>query len=72
MAAYSPATDIETRRIVWVGLKKDGITQIKHQGEPVALSAAELANLSTDYEGWQHKSHKYWCNPEAKNISFPA
>jgi hypothetical protein len=72
MAVYSPATDIQTRRIVWVGSKVKCGTQIKHKGEPVALSAAELSNLSTDYEGWQGPGHKYWHNPEAKRISFPA
>lgn len=65
MSVYSAATDLQTRRIVWVGSKKDG-TQLP------ALSAAEISNLATNYEGWQNRSHKYWCNPAAKNISFPA
>ena len=72
MSVYSPATDIQTRRIVWAANKTKSFGQIKHQGEPVTLSAAELSNLSTDYEGWQGPGHKYWHNPEAKRISFPA
>lgn len=62
---YSAATDLQTRRIVWVGSKRDG-------NQVPALSAAELSNLATNYKGWQGPGHKYWHNPEAKNISFPA
>jgi len=72
MSVYSPATDIQTRRIVWAANKTKSFGQIMHQGEPVTLSAAEIANLSTDYEGWQGPGHKYYCNPEAKRMSFPA
>lgn len=72
MSTYSPATDIQTRRIVWTFNKVRSNTQIKHQGEPVVLSAAEIAYLSTNYEGWQGPGHKYWHNPEAKRLSFPA
>ena len=62
---YSAATDIQTRRIVWVGSKRDG-------SQVPALSAAEISNLATNYKGHQGPHHKYYCNPEAKNISFPA
>jgi len=34
------------------------------------LPAAEIAYLCTSYEGWQHTSNRYWCNPEVKSISF--
>lgn len=65
MSVFSAATDLQTRRIVWVGSKRDG-------GQLPAMSAAEIANLATNYEGWQGKHHKYYCNPNAKRISFPA
>ena len=65
MSVFSAATDLQTRRIVWVGSKRDG-------GQLPPLSAAEISNLATNYEGWQGKHHKYYCNPNAKRISFTA
>jgi len=84
MAIYSQATDLMTKQTIWVSrnVVKNRPQLNSHRGGAFGnslkdagvdgLSAAELANLSTNYEGWQHNQHKYWCNPEAKNISFPA
>jgi hypothetical protein len=84
MAIYSQATDLATKQTIWVSrnVVKNRPQLNSHREDMVGkslkdagvdgLSAAELANLSTNFEGWQHNQHKYWCNPEAKNISFPA
>ena len=84
MAIYSQATDLTTKQTIWVSRnvvknrsqlnshREDMIGKSLQRAEIDGFSAAELANLSTNYEGWQHDQHKYWCNPEAKNISFPA
>jgi hypothetical protein len=84
MAIYSQATDLATKQTIWVSRnvvknrsqlnshREDMIGKSLQRAEIDGFSAAELANLSTNYEGWQHDQHKYWCNPEAKNISFPA
>ena len=84
MAIYSQATDLATKETIWVSRnvvknrsqlnshREDMIGKSLQRAEIDGFSAAELANLSTNYEGWQHNQHKYWCNPEAKNISFPA
>ena len=84
MAIYSQATDLTTKQTIWVSRnvvknrsqlnshREDMIGKSLQRAEIDGFSAAELANLSTNYEGWQHNQHKYWCNPEAKNISFPA
>jgi hypothetical protein len=84
MAIYSQATDLATKETIWVSRnvvknrlqlnshREDMIGKSLQRAEIDGFSAAELANLSTNYEGWQHDQHKYWCNPEAKNISFPA
>jgi hypothetical protein len=82
MAIYSQATDLATKQTVWVSRNvvknrpqlnshREGVFGNSLQDAGVdGLSAAELANLHTNYEGWQHTTHQYWCNPEAKNISF--
>jgi hypothetical protein len=82
MAIYSQATDLATKETIWVSRnvvknrsqlnshREDMIGKSLQRAEIDGFSAAELANLSTNYEGWQHDQHKYWCNPEAKNISF--
>ena len=84
MAIYSQATDLATKQTIWVSRnvvknrsqlnshREDTFGKSLQRAEIDGFSAAELANLSTNYEGWQHDQHKYWCNPEAKNISFPA
>ena len=82
MAIYSQATDLATKQTIWVSRnvvknrsqlnshREDTFGKSLQRAEIDGFSAAELANLSTNYEGWQHDQHKYWCNPEAKNISF--
>ena len=82
MAIYSQATDLTTKQTIWVSRnvvknrsqlnshREDTFGKSLQRAEIDGFSAAELANLSTNYEGWQHDQHKYWCNPEAKNISF--
>jgi hypothetical protein len=82
MAIYSQATDLATKETIWVSRNvvknrsqfnshREGVFGNSLQDAGIdGLSAAELANLHTNYEGWQHNTHQYWCNPEAKNISF--
>ena len=82
MAIYSQATDLTTKQTIWVSRnvvknrsqlnshRKDAAGKSLQRAEIDGFSAAELANLSTNYECWQHNQPKYWCNPEAKNISF--
>ena len=84
MAIYSQATDLATKQTIWVSRnvvknrsqlnshREDTFGNSLQRAEIDGFSAAELANLSTNYEGWQHNQPKYWCNPAAKNISFPA
>jgi hypothetical protein len=65
-----------TRQIVWVGtniVKGKGQTNShKHGWNHDGISAAELADLHTSWQGWVGPGHRYYCNPEAKRISFPA
>jgi hypothetical protein len=82
MALYSQATDLATKQTIWVSrnVVKNRLQLNSHREDMIGnslqcaeidgFSAAELANLHTNFEGWQHDQHKYWCNPEAKNISF--
>ena len=82
MAIYSQATDLATKQTIWVSRNvvknrsqlnshREGMFGNSLQDAGIdGFSAAELANLHTNYEGWQHTTHQYWCNPEAKNISF--
>jgi hypothetical protein len=82
MAIYSQATDLSTRQTVWItqsikpersqlNSHREGtwVNSLKAAGID-GLSAAEIAYLSTSYEGWQHTSNRYYCNPEAKRVSF--
>ena len=82
MAIYSQATDLTTKQTIWVSRNVvKNRSQLNSHREDMfgnslqdagidGFSAAELANLSTNYEGCQHNQPIYWCNPEAKNISF--
>jgi hypothetical protein len=82
MALMTMATDLNTREIVWVtrNIVKGRPQLNSHRGDGFAnslaehgidgLSAVELAGLHTDYQGWQHKQHQFYCNPEAKRLSF--
>ena len=83
MALLNMASDLNTKQIVWVTTNVvKGRPQLNsHRGDNAAnslaqhgidgYSAAELAGLHHTYEGWQHTTHKYWHNPEAKRLSFP-
>ncbi len=82
MAIYSQATDLSTRQTVWItqSRNQDRPQLNSHRVGRFAnslaeagidgLSAAEISNLSTSYEGWQHTANRYWCNPEVEKISF--
>ena len=82
MALYSQATDLATKQTIWVSRNvvkncpqlnshREGLFGNSLQDAGIdGFSAAEIANLSTNYEGWQNDYHKYWCNSKAKNISF--
>jgi len=82
MALFSIASDLKTRQTVWVTTNVvKGRPQLNsHRDDRLGaslaasgidgMSAVEIADLHTDFEGWQHKQHKYWCNPEAKRLSF--
>jgi hypothetical protein len=84
MAIYNQASDLKTRQIVWIGTNiAKGRPQVNsHRGDSIGnslaqhgidgMSASEIADLHTDFQGWQHKQHKFYCNPEAKRLSFPA
>ena len=85
---YNQATDLVTRQTVWVGTKVENLptwtgaewksngkgqsNSHKHGWNHDGTSAAELAVLHTPWQGWVGPGHRYWCNPEAKRISFPA
>ena len=85
---YNQATDLVTRQTVWVGTKVENLptwtgAEWKSNGKGQSnshkrgwdfdgISAAELADLHTPWQGWVGPGHRYWCNPEAKRISFPA
>ena len=85
MALYSQATDLSTRQTVWITQSRnlDRPQLNSHQGGHLTntanslaaagvdgLSAAEIAYLSTSYEGWQHATNRYYSNPKAKRLSF--
>ena len=82
MALFSPATDLQTRSIVWVSRNvTKGRPQLNSHREDAfgkslsdagvdGLPAAELANLSTPFVGWQGPGNQYWCNPEAKRLTW--
>lgn len=82
MALYSQATDLQTKSIVWVSRnvvkgrpqlnshRQDRIGNSLKDAGVDGLPAVELADLHTNYQGWQLKTPKYRCNPEAKRLSF--
>lgn len=88
MALYNQASDLQTRQTVWIGTKVSNLPawtgdkwELKqgHQAnshtrgwDHDGLPSAELADLHTPWQGWVGPGHRYWCNPEAKRISFPA
>ena len=76
MALYSQASDLQTRQTVWVGTN---VVKGKSQSNSHTLGwdhdglpTAELADVHTPWQGWVGPGHRYYCNPEAKRISFPA
>jgi len=80
MALYTQATDLHTKQTVWVStnvvknraqLNSHGSNSMKSAGVD-GLSAVELADLHTDYQGWQHSIPHYYCNPKASRVSFAA
>ena len=76
MALYNQASDIQTRQTVWVGtnvVKGRGQANSHTRGwNHDGLPTAELADVHTPWQGWVGPGHRYYCNPEAKRISFPA
>ena len=88
MAIYNQASDLQTRQTVWIGTKVSNLPtfngtewEVKegHQAnshtrgwEHDGLSAAELADMHTPWQGWVGASHRYYCNPEAKRLSVAA
>lgn len=76
MALYNMASDLQTRQTVWVGTNvKSGRGQANSHTRGWAhdgLPAAELADMHTPWQGWTGPGHRYYCNPEAKRLSFPA
>jgi hypothetical protein len=88
MALYNQASDLQTRQTIWVGTKVSNLpkwngSELIAPGKGQAnshtrgwqndgLPAAELADLHTSWQGWVGPGHRYYCNPEAKRISFPA
>ena len=62
---FNAASDIHTRQIIWVARKVGQQQRNSH-------TRADWAGLHTSYAGWQGPGHRYWCNPEAENRSFPA
>ena len=76
MALYNQASDIQTRQTVWVGtnvVKGKGQANSHTRGwNHDGLPTAELADVCTPYQGWVGPGHHYWCNPEAKRLSFVA
>jgi hypothetical protein len=76
MALYSQASDLQTRQTVWVGTNvvKGKSQRNSHTlgWDHDGLPTAELADVHTPWQGWVGPGHRYYCNPEAKRISFPA
>ena len=79
MALYSQATDLQTRSTVWVSrnVVKDRPQLNSHRDDVLGrsmesdgLPAAELANLHTPFVGWQGPGHQFYCNPEAKRLTW--
>ena len=79
MALFSQASDLKTRSTVWVSRNvAKGRPQLNSHRDDVlgrsmesdGLPAAELADLSTPFVGWQGPGHQHWCNPEAKRLTW--
>jgi hypothetical protein len=79
MALFSQATDLQTRSTVWVTRNvAKGRPQLNSHRDDLlgrsmesdGLSAAEIANLSTPFVGWQGPGNQYWCNPEANRLTW--
>jgi len=79
MALFSPATDLQTRSTVWVTRNvAKGRPQLNSHRDDVlgrsmesdGLSAVEIANLSTPFVGWQGPGPRYYCNSEAKRVTW--
>ena len=74
MALYSQATDLQTRQTIWVGTNvvkgRDQANSHSRGWDHDGLPSVELADLCTDFQGWQHKTNRYYCNPQAKRLSF--
>jgi len=73
---YNQATDLVTRQIVWVGTNvvkgREQANSHSRGWDFDGIPSAELADLHTPWQGWVGTGHRYYCNPEAKRISFPA
>jgi len=88
MALYNQASDLVTRQTVWIGTKVSNLPkwngdELVEAGKGQAnshtrdwqddgLPAAELADMHTDYRAWSGPGNRYYCNPEARRLSFPA
>ena len=79
MALFSQASDLQTRSTVWVSRNvAKGRPQLNSHREDVlgrsmesdGLTAVEIADLSTQFVGWQGPGHQHWCNPEAKRLTW--
>ena len=79
MALYSQASDLTTRQTVWVGRNVvKGRPQLNSHRDDIigrgmesdGLPAAELANLHTTFVGWQGPGHQFYCNHEAKRLTW--
>jgi len=84
----SPATRLADRQTVWVSYRNDGSAwnecpeMVYPSGIPATIWAAQFSESHADevapcpISGWRSNlngpGHRYWCNPEAKRISFPA
>ena len=82
MALYSQASDLKTRQTVWVSRnvvkgrpqlnshREDALGNSLSDAGVDGLPAAELANLHTPFVGWQGPGHQFYCNPEAKRLTW--
>ena len=82
MALYSQATDLKTRQTVWVARnvvkgrpqlnshREDALGNSLSDAGVDGLTAAELSNLHTPFVGWQGPGHQFYCNPEAKRLTW--
>ena len=77
MALFSQASDLQTGETVWVA------SNVRHGGQQSnshtwkdrdfdGLTAVQIADLATSYQGWQGPRHQYYCNPEGKVTTWVA